>query len=245
MLQPGFCFATNRDGWKSWTEWPGACQKRLAPILIIVATSIGANLVIAAIQYPEPVLHDEFSYLLAADTYAAGRLTNPTHPHWQHFETFHILSRPSYMSKYPPGNGLALAVGQKLFGHAIVGSWLAIAVALAGVYWMLIAWLPGKWPLVGCMLLAINVPIIMGWGQTYWGGGVQLLGGALVFGLCEEWLRLTDGSGRWDGTPRFFRLACSRWPSAAHLKACWWVFAAVSYWQPGLFETDKLRYEAR
>ena len=41
--------------------------------------------------WPVPSIQDEFSYLLAGETFAMGRATNPNHPAWEFLETYHVL----------------------------------------------------------------------------------------------------------------------------------------------------------
>ena len=139
---------------------------------------------------PAPHVHDEFSYLLASDTFAHGRLTNPTHPMWEFFETFHVIQQPTYASKYPPAQGLFLAIGQVLTGQPIVGVWLGYGLMCAAFTWMLLAWTGRRWAFLGgvtAALFLLGVHADKGnWGASYWGGAVAALGGALLFGAARR-----------------------------------------------------------
>lgn len=159
----------------------------------VIAVSGAMLLIQAAVAarygWHVPAIHDEFSYLLAADTFASGRATNPTHPAWEFLETYHVLWRPTYQSKYPPGNGLALALGQILTGFPIVGMWICLAAAAGGLFWMFRGWLSSRWAGIGTLILLGNWPLTKLWGQTFFGGGPALLGGVLVYGAFLRLLR--------------------------------------------------------
>ena len=169
--------------------WRRLSQRPRLAVAACFAASSAISIVITSVYLPAPRLHDEFSYLLAADTFAHGRVANPTHPHWVHFETFHVLHEPAYASKYPPLQGAVLAFGKVVLGHAIAGAWLATALAAAACCWMLQGWLPGRWALLGGALVALHTGIQFYWSQSYWGGSLALAGGALLFGALPRLLR--------------------------------------------------------
>lgn len=162
-------------------------KKRILPIFLIGLLSFFGNWLFSIYQgIPVAKIHDEFSYLLAADTFAHGRVTNPTHPMWQHFETFHVLQQPTYMSKYPPAQGFFMAIGQVICGHAIYGVWLSAALMCMAICWMLFAWVPTFWALIGGLVAVLQFGVFTYWSQSYWGGAVAALGGALVFGALPR-----------------------------------------------------------
>ncbi len=137
---------------------------------------------------PEPAYHDEFSYLLGADTFASGRIANPPHPLGLFFETFHVLTTPTYASKYQPGQALFLAFGQAVFGHPFAGVLLGTALFIAAVCWMLEAWVALPYALLGALTALLSFAAGHYWSDSYWGGSVAALGSALLLG---SWRRIT------------------------------------------------------
>jgi len=163
-------------------------RRRRLSVASVGATALLLRLAILPIcPIPLPFVQDDFSFLLAADTFSSGRLTNPTPAMWQHFESVQITMQPTYMSMYFPAQGLILAAGKVLFGHPWFGLLLVNALMCAALCWMLQAWLPPAWALLGGVLAILRISLFSYWINTYSGAGsIACLGAALVLGALPR-----------------------------------------------------------
>lgn len=158
-----------------------AKRRHLALLTLFFAVILIRLAAFPLLHVPVPGIHDEYSYLLAADTFTHGRLANPPHPMWLSFETFHVNWFPTYSSIYPPAQGALLAVGQ-LLGNPWIGVLLSTAGMCSAIAWMLQAWMPLRWALLGGALAATKFGVASYWMNSYWGGAAAAIGGALVLG---------------------------------------------------------------
>lgn len=139
---------------------------------------------------PMPFAPDDFSSLLAADTFMHGRLTNPTPALWTHFETIHVTMQPTYMSMYFPGQGLLLAAGKVVLGSPWFGVLVSSAAMCAALCWALQAWLPPGWALLGGLLAVLRLGLFSYWTNTYHtAGALAAVGGALVLGALPRLMK--------------------------------------------------------
>lgn len=193
-----------------WPDIAGGCFRRIENLSArlarrrgLAALTVGASAILLRISLlplfpvPLPFVPDDFSFLLAADTYAHGRLTNPTPVMWTHFETIHETMRPTYQSMYFPGQGLVLAAGQILFHQPWAAVLVVMALMCAAFTWMLQGWLSPKWALLGGFIALLRLGLFTLWINSYHtAGALAALGGALVLGALPrlmKWARFRDG----------------------------------------------------
>lgn len=112
-------------------------------------------------------------------------MTNPTHPLSEVLESPYILQRPTYNAKFQPGQGLFLGFGQAIVGDPWFGVWLSCGLLACVLCWALQGWFTPGWALFGTSLI-FPLCTFSRWMNSYWGGAVAAIGGALVFGAIPR-----------------------------------------------------------
>lgn len=165
-----------------------ARRTKLAIAICGVLPLIARVALLGVMPVPDPSIHDEFAHLLLGDTLAHGRLSNRPHPLWQHFESIHILQQPTYASMYLPGQGSFLALGQVLFHEPWAGVVISVGLMFAALCWAMQGWLPPAWAFYGTLIAIFRIGVTGPWMNSYLGGPVPAIGGALLIG-CVPRLR--------------------------------------------------------
>lgn len=150
-------------------------------VAIVATMSFLLAMLWVSIAKPLPAMHDEFSYLLAADTFASGRLSNPTPWYWPRLETFHVIENPTRCSKYPPGFAVFLAIGQLIFSPS-TGLCLAMAFAGASIYWAARGIFNVSNSALAWMLVMLNPSFAVSWTIQFMPGWPTVGFAALVLG---------------------------------------------------------------
>jgi hypothetical protein len=203
----------------------------IAAGIVLAAVALRVAL-IPVLPVPVPIVTDEFSHLLLADTLAHGRVANPTHAFWQHFESIHIIQQPHYVSNYFPGHALFLAAGKIALASSWAGVLAEYALFLAALYWALRGWMPSRWALVGIVLAAVRFGIASYWIDAYHGGFLPALGGALIFGAFPR-LRKNVPVGESAGLGLIFGAGLAILAATRPFEGLAYAlpFAAVLFWE--------------
>lgn len=167
-----------------WSWWDRLAERQHLVIVLSGLLALTIRLLLFPILgYPVLKYFDEFAITLGAQTFALGRLTNPTPLFWEHFETYHTLMQPTYNSVYPPGQSLLMAASLVVFGHPWWGLLLMMVFLCSVTTWMLYQWLPPRWALLGGLLLPLHFGFLHYWVNTYFIASIPALGGSLVLGV--------------------------------------------------------------
>lgn len=164
-------------------------RARLRHIAVLGCILLGMLLAWIGMQFqgtPEPSLPIEHVNLLAAETFASGRLSNPAHPAGFFLQTYLTLQSPTYAAAVPPGPGLLLASGVVL-GDPLYALWISAGLFAGVSTWMLLGFTSLRWAVLGGMLTALWFGTLTFWGQSFATPIATGIGAALIWGATRRY----------------------------------------------------------
>jgi hypothetical protein len=177
------------------------------PILTIIGLAVCAvilrSALIPVLGTPQPVIPDEVSLLLQADTYASGRIDNPSVT--PSFSSFYTLVSPTYASTYPVLRSLPMAIAQS-FGF---GPWIGIfainIILVIAVYFMVRSYFSVELAILMSLIVILRFCLFNFWINSYLGPTITALGGVLlVYGYKKISIKRTLAAGLVVGVGLFF-----------------------------------------
>ncbi len=133
--------------------------------LAIALTIAGLIAINKCIFRGYPLSADETQYLAQAQLFAHGKLhsTGDIPPHWLASHTW--IGPGKWMSKYPPGTSILLAIGI-LLGDVSISGALAGALSLLLMYRFVRPWTEGPVALASTVIVALH-PVFWGYAASY------------------------------------------------------------------------------
>ena len=150
-----------------------------------------------------PVVHDEASYLLQAETFAHFRWTMPSPPIPAFFEQFHVLVTPTFASKYPPGHALLLVPGVWLGLPGLVP--LLLSGLAAALLFILVRRVTNGWVALLTYLLWLSMSATLAFRPSYFSENTTSALWLLGWWSLLEWRE--TGRERWLNV----LAACAGW----------------------------------
>jgi len=126
---------TTGTDWAAWSMALVCAATSLVASAWVASHEVGQGALRSRFGDLPPAYHDEFSYLLQAKTFLAGRLSYPSHPRMPElFDQMHVVNEGRFASRYFPGVGAWIAPFLEL-GHPYWAQWLGGALAAVFTFW--------------------------------------------------------------------------------------------------------------
>ena len=183
-------------------------DSRVAPIAAAIVTMVVVWYEWGSTLHQIPIVHDEASYLLQAQTFALGRWAMPSPPLPEFFEQFHVFVTPAFASKYPPGHGLLMVPGIWLGAPGLVP--VLLSGLAAALVFILVRRVTNGWIALLTFMLWLPMRANLWFRPSYFSENTTsvlwLLGWWALVEWCdsgrERWLALIAGCIAWMAITR-------------------------------------------